>query len=462
MTADRSSVELNGTTATLPEKERLGETPTPLKNLGWQVTSAGLGINLALGILYTWSVIKKGIPTDWNWTDAEKTLPYSTACLVFSLMMVPAGRLQDRFGPRLVATIGGLLVGLGMILASMATSPAVVSIAQSISSQLPGGIAPTVIIFFIGFGLLAGTGIGFGYASATPPAVKWFPPARTGLIAGLVVSGFGLASVYASPLATWLIAKFPLHNAWSQNALFILGAAFLVIVVALAQMLVPPPKGYVPGGAARKGPAATVKREDFRPTEMLATPQFYLCWLLYAVGAGAGLMIIPQLATAVAKQANVQNGFLLVAACGVGNGAGRILAGMISDKLGRQWTLQGFFLLQAGVLMLLSIAVPDTVTGSLPAMLLLSAFVGANYGANLALFPSITKDYYGLKNFGVNYGLVFTAWGFGGFLLAQVASKINDRLGVFTYNYYGAAALLVVAAVMTFALKPPRVEAGER
>jgi MFS transporter, OFA family, oxalate/formate antiporter len=430
-----------------------------VKNHGVRVTLAGLGINLALGILYTWSVIKGGVPTDWGWSDFEKTLPYSTAVLVFSLMMVPAGRLQDRLGPRLVATIGGLLVGLGMIVAGMAESKYLVPITESISNYVAHvmpGAKPTVIAYFVGFGLLAGTGIGFGYASATPPAVKWFPPARTGLIAGLVVSGFGLASVYASPLTKKLIALYGL-----QRAVLILGVAFLVVVVALAQLLVAPPKGYVAGGVVAggaKGSAAGGKREDFRPTEMLATSQFYLCWVLYAIGAGAGLMIISQLATSLAKQANLlESGFLLVVSCGVGNGAGRILAGMLSDKLGRQRTLQGCFLVQAVVLMLFSVALPNTRAGSLPAMLVLSALVGANYGANLAIFPSITKDYYGLKNFGVNYGLVFTAWGFGGFMLAQAASKIYDKLGVFTYNYYGAAALLVVAAVLALALKPPHV-----
>jgi MFS transporter, OFA family, oxalate/formate antiporter len=429
----------------------------PVKNHGVRVTSAAIGINLALGILYTWSVIKTGIPKEWHLSDFEKTLPYSTAVLVFSLMMVPAGRLQDRFGPRVVATVGGLLVGLGMILASMAESSCFLSFTEWIAMYVAPGAKPVVIIYFIGFGLLAGTGIGFGYASATPPAVKWFPPARTGLIAGLVVSGFGLASVYASPLARWLIAEWGL-----PNTMFILGVAFLIVVVTLAQLLVAPPKGYVPVGSqtgGKKSPNAIVKREDFRPTEMLATPQFYLCWLLYAIGAGAGLMMIPQLAAAVAKQADmVASGFWLVTACGVGNGAGRILAGMLSDKLGRQRTLQGCFLIQACVLMLFSMALPKTLVGSLPSMLVLSALVGANYGANLAVFPSITKDYYGLKNFGVNYGLVFTAWGFGGFLLAQLASWIYGKLNDdFTYNYYGAAVLLVVAAIVTFALKPPRV-----
>ncbi len=137
------------------------------------------------GNSYTWSVISKEIPANWGWKEAEKSWPYAIACLVFAIMMVPAGRLQDKIGPRLVATFGGLLVGAGMILASMTTS---------------------YWGYVIGFGILAGTGIGFGYASATPPAVKWFRAARTGMIAGIVVSGFGLASVYAAPLSKWLIA----------------------------------------------------------------------------------------------------------------------------------------------------------------------------------------------------------------------------------------------------------------
>jgi OFA family oxalate/formate antiporter-like MFS transporter len=154
----------------------------PAKNHGVRVTLAAIGINLSLGILYTWSVISKEIPPEWKWQEADKSWPYAIACLVFSIMMVPAGRLQDKRGPRLVASIGGVLVGLGMILASMTTS---------------------YWGYVIGFGVLAGTGFGFGYASATPPAVKWFPASKTGLIAGLVVSGFGLASVYAAPLSKW-------------------------------------------------------------------------------------------------------------------------------------------------------------------------------------------------------------------------------------------------------------------
>jgi MFS transporter, OFA family, oxalate/formate antiporter len=400
---------------------------------GWVVTLAALGINLALGILYTWSVISKAIPEDWNWTEQQKSWPYAIACLVFSIMMVPAGRLQDKISPRWVATFGGVLVGLGMMLASRGNS---------------------YWNYMLGFGVLAGTGIGFGYASATPPAVKWFPAARTGMIAGIVVSGFGLASVYAAPLTNWLVKL----EGGVPGAMFTLGLAFLVVVVLLAQLLRTPPKGYVPAGTVPASPGAVAKKEDFSPLEMLRTPQFYLLWFMYACGAGAGLMIIAKLAVIADKQAGVALGFVLVASLAVGNGAGRIIAGMLSDKLGRKPTIIGCLLFQAVLMIVLTLATKGSMLCAIPFMAVLSALMGANYGANLALYPSVTKDFYGLKNFGVNYGLVFTSWGIGGFVLSLVAGQLYDSYGTFTYSCYLAAGLLVLAAIGALSLRPPRVQ----
>lgn len=410
---------------------------TGIKNLGWRVTFAGMGINLALGILYTWSVISKGIPAEWGWSETEKSLPYMFACLIFSLVMVPAGRMQDKISPRLVATLGGVLVGIGLIFTSFTTSPAG---------------------YLIGFGILAGAGIGFGYASATPPAVKWFPAVKTGMIAGIVVSGFGLASVYVAPLTTWLMGAYGL-----KTTILILGILFLFVVCILAQLLKTPPAGFIPAGTApAKAVVAGDKKVDFRPLEMLGTWQFYLVWFMYACGAGAGLMIIAKLAAIAKIQANVNLGFILVAVLAVGNGAGRIIAGTMSDKIGRKATLFICFVVQAVMIGLVSQAKDGNFLTAVPVMALVSALIGANYGANLAIFPSITKDYYGLKNFGVNYGLVFTAWGVGGFMLAFLAGKIYDIHKTFVTAYYGASVLLILAAITVFFLKPPhhRVEAN--
>lgn len=397
-------------------------------NYGWRVTMAGLGINLALGVLYSWSIIRGAIDIQWGWSASQLSLPYSLACLIFSLVMVPAGRMQDKLGPRLVATIGGILVGVGMLLA--------------------GVLGNSVIGYVVGFGILAGAGIGFGYASATPPAVKWFPAKKTGLIAGLVVSGFGLASVYIAPLATALI-----NAVGIGMTVIVLGLGFLVIVCGLAQLLRVPPKGYVPPGTVKPAAAAgPVRREDYSPGQMMQTWQFYALWFMYACGAGAGLMVISIAQTLGRAEAGV----IAVVALAIGNGAGRVIAGAASDALGRKATLATFLILQALMIVLLSLSqAPDSVLGGSIAIAVMCALVGINYGSNLALFPSFTKDYYGLKNFGVNYGLVFTSWGVGGFLLSLAAGQIKDMTGTFTFSYYSAAVLLVLAAIITCLIRQP-------
>jgi OFA family oxalate/formate antiporter-like MFS transporter len=404
------------------------------KNRGWYVTLAGTGINLALGVLYSWSVISKNIPKEWGWSEADRALPYTIACLVFALMMVPAGRLQDKVGPKLVASLGGILCGGGLILASQFT---------------------TLGMFILGFGVLAGTGIGFGYASATPPAVKWFPPAKTGMIAGIVVAGFGLASVYTAPLCNALIKAYSTVSTVDgvetvvpgvQGTLFVLGIAFLIAVVLLSQMLVnPPPKpAAAPGTASAAAPTA----RDYTATEILRTPQFYLLWVMYVFNAGAGLMIIGKLAKLVEVQASFKAGFILVALLAIGNAGGRLLAGTLSDKMGRIRIMQAFTVFQAALMF----TTPFMTNGAV--LVLLSMCIGMCYGSNLALFPSITKDYFGIKNFGVNYGLVFTAWGIGS-LMALAAGKIYDKYQSFQYALFLAGALLVVSVVLTLAVRKP-------
>lgn len=415
---------------------------TRVKNHGWRVVLAGLGINLALGILYTWSVISAEIARQgWGWSAQDRVLPYSVACLVFCLVMVPAGRMQDKLSPRIVASIGGILVGVGMIIASL---------------------FETVFGYVLGFGVLAGAGIGFGYASATPPAVKWFPPKKTGMVAGIVVAGFGLASVYATPLSKWLASEYSL-----QVMMMSLGIGFLVIVVGLGQLLKAPhkavqfSKGLGPIAEMVNNHTAGIVKEDYSSAEMLRTWQFYVLWFMYACGAGAGLMIISCCKKIVAD-AGIAESMALAAVMGLalGNGGGRVVAGMLSDRIGRNRTMLLFFLLQAAAIVGLSIA-SSQQNPSAALLILLATAVGANYGSNLALFPSVTKDFYGLKNFGMNYGLVFTSWGIGGFVLAQFAARVFDGkvveawAGSYKFAFYTSAVLLVIAGILTFIVKAP-------
>lgn len=406
------------------------------KGKGWSVVLGGTGINLALGILYTWSIFKAAIVMSieaggegaFAWDAAAVNDPYAVAVLVFALSTVVAGRLQDRFGPRITAIIGGLLVGAGFLLVS-----------QSVS----------YVMWIVGFGVLAGMGIGFGYAAATPPALKWFPPAKTGMIAGIVVSGFGLASVYIAPLAKYLLGAYGL-----QSAMMFFGIAFAIVVAGFALLLRNPPAGYVadPEAAAKAAAAKTTApvSNDMTPSQMLKTPMFWIMWGVYFIGAGAGLMVIGSVA-GMAKASLGEAAFVAVAIMAIGNAGGRIVAGILSDKLGRMRTLFIMLLFQA-VLMFLAIPVVGSGEASATLLVLLATFIGFNYGTNLALFPAITKDFWGLRTFGSNYGILFTAWGVGGFVLSRLSQMLKESTGSFSVSFAVAGALLAGAAGVALAV----------
>jgi len=408
-----------------------------IKNRGWTVTFSGMGINLALGILYTWSIFKgaivKSIETGgkgaFNWELASLNDPYAVCCIVFAFAMILAGKCQDKFGPKVTALIGGVLVGLGFIWISQTTSYAA---------------------WVVGFGIMAGTGIGFGYSSATPPALKWFPPAKTGLIAGLVVSGFGLASLYIAPLAKYLLGVWGL-----QQAMMFFGVAFLFVVCGLSLLLTNPPQGYVPEGVTTKGSGINVvpstPQIEKGASEMMKTLAFWKLWIVYFIGAGAGLMVIGSVA-GMAKKSMGDAAFWVVAIMAVGNAAGRIVAGVLSDRIGRSTTLVMMLMFQA-ILMFACIPVMGTASASAFVLVMLATFIGFNYGTNLSLFPSFTKDFWGLKNFGINYGLVFTAWGVGGFVMSRVSQMLKASSGNFTTSFIFAGVLLIVGAVVALTLR---------
>ena len=409
-------------------------TTTPTTNRGWVVTFSGTGINLALGILYAWSLIKGAIETEFGWKGSQLNDPYTLCCLVFAFAMILAGRCQDKFGPRLTASIGGLLVGAGLVLISTTNSYG---------------------IWVLGFGVLVGMGLGFGYSSATPAALKWFPPAKTGLIAGLVVAGFGLAPVYLAPTSDFLLRHYGL-----LKSMLIFGVAFMIIVCSLAQLLVNPPAGHIAGAnttnsnAAAK-PAATI---NFSPGEIVRQPKFWLLWLIYFIGSGAGLMVISSV-SGMAKQTLHEAAFIAVAVMAIGNAGGRICAGLLSDKIGRRWTLMLVLLIQAA-LMFIAIPVTASTQGAKFVIVLVATLIGFNYGANLSIFPSFAKDLWGLKNFGMNYGVLFTAWGMGS-LLSRLSQMLKTSSGNFKSSFTTAGILLIAGAALTLLIKPqPKSSAG--
>jgi len=397
-----------------------------VKNIGWRVTIAAVLLNLASGFLYAWSVYAAALIQELGFTKTQAMLPYTVALAMLAVMMVPGGKLFDKYGPRVVATAGGVLLIIGMALTSLQTT-------------IPG--------FVVFFGVVVGAGSGIAYGVTIPSAVKWFPPAKRGLASGLVVAGLGLAAAYAAPLAQLII-----NAVGVRQTFLIIGIVFGSLVILFAQFLAVPPAEYVPPGTPAPAAGEASGKKDFSPSAMMGTAQFWQIWLMYCFGAIAGLMVIGHISIIADIQAQLKWGFALVAILAVFNSSGRVVGGFLSDRIGRNQTLILMFLLQAVNMIMFS-----NYT-SMTSLTIGVCITGLAYGSLLGIFPALTYDFFGLKNSGTNYGLVFTAFGAAGIIGPLTAGKIVDITGSYSYAYLAAAVILVIAAVMAKFLKQPQQE----
>ena len=291
-------------------------------------------------------------------------------------------------------------------------------------------------------GILGGAGIGFGYVCPIAALIKWFPDKR-GLITGLAVAGFGAGAWIFAQLASSLIVSVGLNATY-----FMLGIIFLVAVVFGALFLKNPPADWKPKGFKVKTQAKKAAKE-YSWNEIVKTKQFWLLWLMFMFGATAGLMVI-----GILKPFGVSSGLTAaIAGSAVGilalfNGAGRIIWGWLSDKLSRTNAMFLMFLLQ-GIMMLILVNMGST------ALLLgaAAAFVGFNFGGNFALFPSATADFFGTKNIGVNYALVFTSYGVAGIVGPILGGRAFDLTGSYLYAFIPAGIACLIAAVLSFFAK---------
>jgi MFS transporter, OFA family, oxalate/formate antiporter len=401
----------------------------------WLIVFGALLIQLNLGAIFIYSVYKPFLKDHFpGWSNTDLALPSQVVLVCFALSMIFSGRLQDKIGPRTIATIGGILLGFGVIISSFAND---------------------IFVFVLGYSIMGGIGIGAAYVCPLATCLKWFPDKR-GFITGLAVGGFGLGGMLFTPIAKFFISSFGI-----MNAFLFLGIIFFICVTLGAQFLKVPPENYKPDGWEPSGqPISGYSGRDYSWKEMIKTSQFKILWLTYFAGLTAGLMIIMNV-TNIWESFGILNyssgdvipsdtyktildkGIIAVTIVSLFNAGGRIICGKVSDKIGRTPTLIIIFFL-CGILML--------VLNSLNTFgLYISgvSLIGFCFGGFLALYPAVTADYFGVKNIGTNYGIIYTAYGFGGLLGPYLAPKLMTIAKSVTFqsintngnimvNYYNA------------------------
>lgn len=396
-------------------------------------------IQLALGAIYAWSVFTPDL-TEAGWNKEDTQWVFAVGLASFAVFMVFAGKKLKTWGPRNLAIIGGIVLGLGYVLAGIF-----------------GGTSFWALVILIG--LIGGAGIGFAYVVPIAVGIQWFPD-KKGMITGLAVAGFGFGAMGWVKLAgSW---GHLLDNIGLASTFIAYGIAFAVMVIIGGIWMKFPPEGWKPEGF-KPPEAADLKKKnigsrDYNSNEMLGTYQFYLIFLTFVFSAGAGLMSIglmklyPMQALMDAGMSEIQasavSGTAIAVFFSLANGVGRILWGTLSDKLGRKTSIIIMTATQ-GILVILF----TYMAGNEYLLYLGATLIGFNFGGNFALFPTITADTFGSKNVGQNYPFVFLAYGVGGIIGPILGGRLGD-LGNFPLAFTISGIAVLVGTVLTILVKP--------
>lgn len=400
----------------------------------WGIAVAAVIMQICLGAVYGWSVFKIPLMKGNGWSETSVQLNFTLAILFLGVGTVIGGLWQDRVGPRLVATVAGVLYGLGYLVASW------------------GAGQHSLGTIYAGYGVLSGIGMGMGYITPVATLVKWFPDKR-GLMTGVAVCGYGAGALIMAPIAAPLVQTRGIPFTFAA-----LGIVYLIVVVIAAQFYVNPVQGWRPAGwQPTSAVAKAASAYDFTVREAAKTWQFYLLWMMLFLNVSAGIMIISQ-ASPMAQSKEFVGMTAIEAASMVGlisifNGLGRVFWAWVSDMIGRARVYFLLFAIQAVVFFLLP-RIHNATTFSIA-----FAIIGLCYGGGFGTMPSFTADFFGAKYMGGIYGWILLAWGAAAIPSPIMIARLHQQTGVFSTAVYIIAAVMLCSLVLPLIARRPNRDA---
>jgi MFS transporter, OFA family, oxalate/formate antiporter len=411
---------------------RVDARPIAIQTTRWTILACAiLCMVMIANLQYGWTLFVNPIAVKHGWTIAAIQVAFSIF-IAFETWLTPvAGWIVDRLGargPKIVVAFGGIMVAIGWTI---------------------NAYAETLTMLYVG-AVIGGIGGAAVYATCVGLAVKWFPD-RRGLAVGLTAAGYGAGAALTVIPIQYVIGTSGYEAAFLWFALFQGG-----IVFVLAWFLRAPESDEMVGIPA---PKVAQSSRNYAPNEVLASPIFWILYVMFVMVSASGLMATAQIAP-IAKDFNVANTIVFFGAStltaaliidNIANGAARPLFGWISDHIGRENTMAIAFGLGAGAYWLLG------TLGTAPwAFVLFAALIFLTWGEIFSLFPSTCTDTFGPKFATVNLGLLYTAKGTSAFLV-PVANIIKASTGSWHLVFLLTALMnLAVVAIALFILKPLR------
>lgn len=394
----------------------------------WVYVVTGLIICLCLGSVYSYSVFLKPITESFGITATQGNLPFMFFLAFFSILMFFSGKIMAKMGAKKLSIVGGLIVGLGWALSYFAAE------------------AKSINLLILTYGIIAGSGVGIVYGCPINIVGQWFPD-KKGLATGLVLAGFGGSALITAKIAGHLIPSVGLSTTFLY-----FGIAFAILIVLLALPFKNPEAGWKPAGWTPS--AATASAVDFDSGEMVKTSTFWGLFLAYIIGCLAGLMAIgisKPVGSEIIK-IDGETATTLVGIFAIFNALGRPLFGWLTDKI----TPKGAAILNLLIIIAVSIMMLMAKEGDV--VMYVVAFCGfwLILGGWLAIAPTTTLSFYGIKNYARNYGVVFFAYGLGAIIGGIISGQAKDVFGSYQVAFWPTLVLGVVGLMIVMALlKPP-------
>ncbi|TVR12571.1 MAG: MFS transporter [Planctomycetota bacterium] len=388
----------------------------------WLIAAAAVAIHLSIGSVYAYSVLKNPLEAQLGWSDLTVTGSFSLAIALLGISAATFGPFVERRGPRVAASVAGVCYGCGMLLAGLAC-------------QLE-----SIVLFYIGYGVLGGIGLGIGYIAPVSTLVRYFPD-RRGLATGLAIMGFGLGALLYGPIMAWLL------QGHAAIMFYVLGGWYMLVMVGVAQYLKKPADPA--DDPARATTARVADLEQLGVAQAVRTPRFYLLWLMLFINVACGIAIISSASPLLEDGFGMDNVAAagIVGLMGLFNGVGRLLWASASDYLGRANTYLAFFIIQ-----IIAFAALPSI-GSLLIFQVVLFTIMTCYGGGFATVPAFIGDLFGTKQLGAIHGCILTAWSAAGISGPLLYSWLYSTTGSAELVLRIFAGAFVVAVIATMLLR---------
>ncbi len=379
-------------------------------------------LQLCFGTVYAWSFFQTMLVRQAGWTFSQTAWAFSITIFTLGVSAAWAGQVLPRFGPRKLAVIGSVLFSGGYVIAAGALT----------LDMLP--------LFYLGYGVIGGAGIGLGYVTPVATVAKWFPE-RKGLVTGIVVMGFGVGAFLLSKgLAPVLVVR--TGEDLSQVFLW-LGIIFACLLIPCSLLLSDPPApATLQTVVAGPSGAAPVSDESTAVRTYLGSQQFVFMWIVFFFNIAAGITVISFQSELLQEVWGLSDpslepatlagyGATLIAISSLCNGVGRLLWGLLSDRLGR---VRVFRILLASQMVVFGILMTETNPWVFSALV---CYVLLCFGGGFATMPPFVLDVFGSKKMSSIYGAVLTAWAaagiFGPVYLGYLKDVYPDRAVMYCF-----------------------------